>query len=48
MSKTNQIRINVTVNNTISLRQAEPRLVPIHLLREALGLTGPHILSASC
>ena len=35
-------KITVTVNGKTSTHQVEPRLLLIHFLREALGLTGSH------
>jgi len=35
--------ISVTVNGTIYRRDVEPRLLLVHFLRDALGLTGTHV-----
>ncbi|MCW2911952.1 MAG: coxS [Actinomycetia bacterium] len=36
------MKITVTVNGQEYLREAEPRLLLVHLLRDGLGLTGTH------
>ena len=37
------MKIQVTVNGKAQSQDVEPRLLLIHYLREALGLTGPHV-----
>ena len=36
-------KINLTVNGTQTSHEVEPRLLLVHYLRDALGLTGTHI-----
>src|SRR6516225_7234919 len=38
-----KMHIKLTINNRDAETLAEPRLLLIHLLREELGITGPHI-----
>jgi carbon-monoxide dehydrogenase small subunit len=37
------VRVNVTVNGEARESEVEPRLLLVHYLRDALGLTGTHI-----
>jgi carbon-monoxide dehydrogenase small subunit len=37
------MKINVTVNGVSHQNEVEPRLLLVHYLREALGLTGTHV-----
>ena len=36
-------KISLTINGKLQTNEVEPRLLLIHYLREAVGLTGPHI-----
>jgi carbon-monoxide dehydrogenase small subunit len=36
------MKITMTVNGQERIREAEPRLLLVHLLRDGLGLTGTH------
>ena len=36
-------KIYLTINGKLQTNEVEPRLLLIHYLREAVGLTGPHI-----
>ncbi len=36
------MKLTVTVNGTVYVREVEPRLLLIHFLRDDLGLTGSH------
>jgi carbon-monoxide dehydrogenase small subunit len=38
-----KMHVKLTVNGKAVEALAEPRMLPIHFLREELGLTGPHI-----
>lgn len=37
------MKVSITVNGTEHQREVEPRLLLVHFLRDALGLTGTHV-----
>src|ERR1700750_3497361 len=41
-SRSPDVQVTVTVNGVPHTRECEPRLLLVHFLRDALGLTGTH------